>query len=107
MQRRRVGIALRDGEKLNKRAHSCSRFALRRADANVAFITLSAPPTGRRLQFCGEIENAKPVAVISPHSNKLKSCLAGATDKTLRRVFLGIFTNYRPARMEAKPPDFY
>src|SRR5436309_6575769 len=107
MQRRRVGIALRDGEKLNKRAHSCSRFALRRADANVAFITRSAPPTGRRLQFCGEIENAKPVAVISPHSNKLKSCLAGESDKALRRVFVGIFSDDLLARMEMKLPVFY
>src|SRR5437667_9512898 len=89
MQRRRVGIALRDGEKLNKRAHSCSRFALRRADANVAFITRSAPPTGRRLQFCGKIENAKPVAVIRPHPNKLKSCLAGDSDKAWRGVVVG------------------
>src|SRR5438552_14417487 len=102
MQRRRVGIALRDGEKLNKRAHSRSRFALRRADANVAFITRSAPPTGRRLQFCGEIENAKPAAVISPHSNKLKSCLAGESDKALRRVFIGIFSDDFLACMEMK-----
>src|SRR5205814_8016364 len=106
MQRRRVGIALRDGEKLNKRAHSCSRFALRRADANVAFITRSAP-TGRRLQFCGEIENAKPAAVISPHSNKLKSCLAGESDKALRRVFVGIFSDDFLARMEMKLPVFH
>src|SRR6266496_3833818 len=102
MQGRRVGIALRDGEKLNKRAHSCSRFAVRSADANVAFITRSAPPTGRRLQFCGEIENAKPAAVISPHSNKLKSCLAGESDKALRGVFVGIFSDDFLSRMEMK-----
>src|SRR5437016_12419346 len=102
MQRSRVGIALRDGEKLNKRAHSCSRFALRRADANVAFITRSAPPTGRRLQFCGEIENAKRAAVISPHSNKLKCCLAGESGKAFRGVFVGVFSDDFFARMEMK-----
>src|SRR5206468_12336290 len=106
MQRRRVGIALRDGEKLNKRAHSCSRFALRRADANVAFITRSAPPTGRRLQLCGEIENAKPVAVISPHSNKLNSCLVGDSDKAFRRVSVGLFSDDFLARMAVKLPVF-
>src|SRR5438876_10219584 len=106
MQRRRVGIALRDGEKLNKRAHSRSRFALRRADANVAFITRSAPPTGRRLQFCGEIENAKPGAAISPHSNKLKSCLAGESDKALRCGLVGIFGDDFLAGMEMKLPVF-
>src|SRR6266487_3923171 len=78
-----------------------------RADANVAFITRSAPPTGRRLQFCGEIENAKPAAVISPHSNKLKSCLAGESDKALRRVFVGIFSDDFLARMEMKLPVFH
>src|SRR5438046_1578041 len=107
MQRRRVGIALRDGEKLNKRAHRCSRFAVRKAVANVAFITRSAPPPGRRLQFCGEIENAKPVAVISPHSNKLKSCLAGESHKALRGVFVGIFSDDFLARVETKLPVFH
>src|SRR5437762_5953326 len=106
MQRRRAGIALRDGEKLNKRAHSCSRFAGRSAVADVAFITRSAPPPGR-LQFGGQIENAKPVAVISPHSNKLKSCLAGESDKALRRVFVGIFSDDFLARMEMKLPVFH
>src|SRR6266487_1704262 len=107
MQRRRASIALRDGEKLNKRAHSCSCFAVRSADANVAFITRSAPPTGRRLQFCGEIENAKPAAVISPHSNKLKSCRAGESDKAFRGVFVGIFSDDFFARMEMKLPVFH
>src|SRR5207244_13151323 len=107
MQRRRVGIALRDGEKWNKRAHSCSRFALRRADANVAFITRSAPPTGRRLQFCGEIDNAKPVAVISQHSNKLKSCIAGEADKALRSLLVRIFGDDVPDRMNMKLAVFY
>src|SRR5438034_8955892 len=107
MQRRRVGIALRDGEKLNKRAHSCSRFALRRADANVAFITRSAPPTGRRLQFCGEIENAKPVAFISPHSNKLKSCLTGESVQALWGVFVGIFSDVFFVRMKMMMPFFH
>src|SRR5947207_12354990 len=107
MQRRRAGIALRDGEKLNKRAHRCSRFAVRKAVADVALITRSAPPTGRRLQFCGEIENAKPVAVISPHSNKLKSCLAGESDKALRGVFVGIFSDDFLARVEMKLPVFH
>src|SRR6266446_5681027 len=77
IQRRRVGVALRDGEKLNECAH-------------------------RRLVCHGEIENAKQVAVISPHSNKLKSCLAGEFDETFRSVFVGIFSDDFLSRMEMK-----
>src|SRR4029450_5089912 len=106
MQRRRASIAFRDGEKLNKRAHS-GRFAVRSADADVTFITRSAPPTGRRLQFRGEIENAKPVAVISPHSSKLKSCLAGESDEAFRGVLVGIFSDDFFTRMEMKLPVFH
>src|SRR6266568_197533 len=79
MQRRRAGVVLRDGEKLNEGAH-------------------------RRLVCHGEIENAKQVAVISPHSNKLKSCFAGEFNKTLRGVFVGIFSDDFLSRMEMKLP---
>src|SRR6266478_2086842 len=81
MQRRRASVALRDGEKLNERAH-------------------------RRLVCHGEIENAKQVRVVGPHLHKLESRLAGEFDKTLRGVFVGIFSDDFLARTEMKCPVF-